>query len=210
MRTCTPLRRRPGLGPALLLAGLAVVAGGCGGAPVSYPWTELPDPTATEYVIGAADRLRITVWQNANLSKDVTVRPDGTITMPLLGDLRASGKTPTRLNEEITQRLQQYVKEESAEVSVEVVEVNSYRFTVSGEVNQSGVFNSKHYVRVVEAIMLAGGFSRFARRDAIQVVRCCDPEGRQLRIPVSYDAIIKDGRTEMNFYLLAGDEVYVP
>lgn len=194
----------------LAVVTLLALASGCGGGMPDFDYRSLKNPTKGEYVIGPADRLRITVWKNPDLSTEVTVRPDGTITMPLLGDLDASDKTPTRLRKEIGQQLQQYVKDPSAVVTVEVVEVNSYRFTVSGEVNQNGVFSAKRYVTVVEAINMAGGFTRFAERGNIKVVRCCKQNGDKIRIPINYSAILKDGNTEMNIYLLAGDEVYVP
>lgn len=189
---------------------LFALAFGCGGGTPDFDYGSLKDPSKSEYIIGAADRLRITVWKNPEVSTEVTVRPDGTITMPLLGDLEAADKTPTQLREEIGDQLQQYVKDPSAVVTVEVVEVNSYRFTVSGEVNENGVFNAKRYVTVVEAINMAGGFTRFAERGDIKVIRCCKQNGNKIRIPVNYNAILKDGNTAMNIYLLAGDEVYVP
>lgn len=194
----------------LAVASLLALATGCGGSVGNFDYSTLRNPTKSEFVIGAADRLKITVWKNPDLSTEVTVRPDGTITMPLLGDLKASGTTPSKLRQKIGQQLQQYVKDPSAVVTVEVVEVNSYRFTVSGEVNQNGVFKAKRYVTVLEAINMAGGFTRFAEKDQIKVVRCCDEDGGRVKIPINYNAIIKNGRTDMNVYLLAGDEVYVP
>lgn len=194
----------------LALAALLGLTTGCGGASTHYDYSSLRDPTNSEYVVGAADRLRVTVWKNQDLSTEVTVRPDGTITLPLLGDLEAAGRTPTELRAEIGEELEEYVKDPSAEVTVEVVEVNSYRFTVSGEVNQNGVFEAKRYVTVLEAINMAGGFTRFAKRGSIRVVRCCDEAGDKFRIPINYNDIVKNGDTSMNVYVLAGDEIYVP
>lgn len=187
---------------------LLLTAIGCG-ATIDYDYSQEPDPRKREFVIGPADGLRVTVWKNGDLSAEHRVRPDGTITMPLLGDIEAAGRTPSALRTEIAKRLAQYIKDEGAVVTVEVTDVNSYRFTVSGEVNQRGVFGAKHYVSVVDAIMLAGGFTRFAKTDEIVVVRCCDTAGNRRRIPIDYNEIAK-GRTDMNITLLAGDEVFVP
>jgi polysaccharide export outer membrane protein len=187
---------------------LALAAVACGET-IRYDYAKEPDPRRNEFVIGVADGLRVNVWKNSDVSGDHHVRPDGTITIPLIGDVKAAGRTPTALRDEIATRLSQFIKDEAAVVTIEVTEVNSYRFTVSGEVTTRGVFTSKHYVTVVEAIMLAGGFTRFARTDDIVVVRCCDKSGRRRRIPIQYDAIAR-GRTDMNIVLVAGDEVYVP
>jgi polysaccharide export outer membrane protein len=191
------------------LAAVALAAAlGCGGT-IDYDYTQEPDPRKREFVIGPADGLRVTVWKNGDLSGEHRVRPDGTITMPLLGDIEAAGRTPSALRGEIAKRLAQYIKDEGAVVTVEVTDVNSYRFTVSGEVGQRGVLSAKHYVTVVDAIMMAGGFTRFAKTDQIIVVRCCDAAGNRRRIPVDYNEIAK-GRTDMNIVLLPGDEVFVP
>jgi polysaccharide export outer membrane protein len=161
--------------------------------------------------VGVSDELSITVWKNPELSTQTTVRPDGTITMPLVGDLAAQGRTPSQLREEITQRLGQFIKDESAVVSIAVVAVNSYRFTVTGEVVRAGVFTSRNYVTVSEAIALAGGFTRFAAKSKIVIVRR-DPkaEGGHRRIPIVWSAIASGDHPEMNIFLLADDTVYVP
>lgn len=181
----------------------------CGGGTINYDYSNEPDPRNNEFVIGEADRLHVTVWKNPDLSGDHTVRPDGTITLPLIGDLKAAKQTPTALRAEITKKLSQFIRDEAAVVTVEVTEVNSYRFSVSGEVTSRGVFTSKHYVTVVEAISLAGGFTRFAKKNEISISRCCDASGNRRRIPIDYDAIT-GGQSEMNIVLVAGDEVHVP
>jgi polysaccharide export outer membrane protein len=197
------LHRRP-----LWLVALLLFAA-CGGGRVNYAYDQLVDPRKQEYVIGVADTLRITVWKNSDLSTTVTVRPDGTITLPLLGDLKAERKTPSQLRKEIGGRLARYIRDDGAVVTVEVTAVNSYRFTVTGEVKQGGAFTAKEYVTVVDAIVMAGGFTRFAKKDGILVVRCCDASGKDVRIPIDYDEILS-GRTEMNIWLVSGDKVLVP
>jgi polysaccharide export outer membrane protein len=188
---------------------LVVVTWACGSGGPRYPYADEPNPKERGFIIGVADRLRINVRNNNDLSSEVTVRPDGAITMPLIGDVRAEGKTPARLTKEIRDRLSQYIKDPTAVPTVEVIEINSYRFTVSGEVVSPGIYNSQRYVTVVEALNMGGGLSRFAKRDGIKVIRCCDAAGEKKKIPIDYDAILR-GDTEMNIYILAGDEVLVP
>jgi polysaccharide export outer membrane protein len=118
------------------------------------------DPRRHPYVIGVSDVIAIDVWKNPNLSTEAPVRPDGTITMPLLGDLRAAGKTTVALKNEISRWISGYVK--NTVVTVAVREVNSYRFSVTGNVENSGVFSERSYVTVSQAIALAGGPNRYA------------------------------------------------
>lgn len=198
--------------PSWLVAAAVAAALACGGGAVSnYDYAAEPNPLATgaEFVIGVGDRLQITVWQNPNLSTEIAVRPDGTITMPLVGDLHAAGKTPSQLRAEIAAKLSQYIKEDTAVVTVAVTEVNSYRFSVVGEVARPGVFGERRYVTVVEALALAGGFTRFASRDKITVLRK-DKSGTVRKIPIDYDAIARGERPDMNIVVLAGDQIVVP
>jgi polysaccharide biosynthesis/export protein len=186
---------------------LLIVA--CGPKAPDYDYAKEPNPRAAEFVVGVSDVLKVTVWKNEALSTDTVVRPDGTITMPLIGDLVAAGKTPTALKQEIAARLAEFVKLEGSEITVAVDQVNSYRFTVSGEVNQPGVYSSKVYVTVAEAVALAGGFSRFADRDKMTLMRR-DARGNIRRIPIVYDLIASGEYPEMNLVLMSGDSLYVP
>jgi len=192
----------------LLALLLALPTLGCGGSGPRYPYGDEPDPKERGFIIGVADRLQISVRNNSDLSASVTVRPDGAITLPLIGDLRAEGKTPGRLTKELRTRLKQFVRDPTAIATVEVTEINSYRFTVSGEVVSPGIYSSKRYVSVVDAVNLAGGLTRFAQRGSIKVVRCCDENGEKKKIPIDYDQILS-GDTEMNIYVLAGDQILV-
>lgn len=187
---------------------LTVVSCG-GGAPVNYDYKREIDIRQHEYVIGVSDGLRITVWKNGDLSTSAIVRPDGTITMPLLGDLRAAGRTPGQLREEVRQRLAQYVKDESAVVTVAVTDVNSYRFVVSGNVESPGVFTSKHYVTASEAIAMAGGPNRFASANETVIIRT-GADRKQRKIPIRYDDIRSGSRPDMDLVIHPGDTVFVP
>jgi len=175
----------------------------------SYDYSKEPNPRKSEFVVGVSDDLQITVWKNQQLTTAATVRPDGTITMPLIGDLAAAGKTPTELKQEIQNKLTEFIKLEGSEITVAVTGVNSYRFTISGEVGQPGIFTSKVYVTVAEAIALAGGFTRFASRDSIRLQRR-DEKGQVRSIPIVYSMIASGEHPEMNLVVLSGDSLYVP
>ena len=164
------------------------------------------DPRKHPYVIGVADVVRVTVWKDPNLSTDAAVRPDGTITMPLVGELAAAGRTAADLQKDVSTRLSGYMKD--AVVTVAVVEVNSYRFTVAGNVEHPGLYTSRYYVTVSEALALAGGPNRYASTSNVVVARTTG--GRNLRIPIDYDAIVAGDRPDEDLVVLAGDAIQVP
>lgn len=184
----------------------------CAGSRPHYDYAKEPNPTQRAYVLGISDQLRIIVWKNAELSADVVIRPDGTITLPLVGDLKASGRTTEELKQEIKQRISAYVKDEAAVVTVAVSGVESYQFTVAGNVAQSGIFSPKQYVTVAEGISMAGGPNRFSS-DIIYIIRrdkVDAPQGRIRKIPVNYKAVISGEAPEQNLIILPGDMIYVP
>jgi polysaccharide export outer membrane protein len=190
----------------ILLLSLAA----CPGGP-RHDYRKEPDPYLMEYVIGASDQLSIRVWRNPDASGDVTVRPDGTITLPLIGDLTAAGLTPTEVKEEVTKRLGNYVKGEGLVVSVAVVAANSYNFTVSGNVERPGVYTSQRYVTVLEAMQLAGGPNRFASPGGTKLFRRLTRTGSMTRtIPIDYPSVLDGSQPEANLVLLPGDQLYVP
>jgi polysaccharide export outer membrane protein len=188
---------------------MAVALAACAGGAPNFDYSKEPDPRKSEYVVGAADSLKITVWKNPELSTDVKVRPDGTITMPLIGDLLAVGRTPSQLTAEISRRLAAYVKDDSAIVTVAVVEVNSYRITVAGNVERPGIFPSKYFITAAEAVALAGGMNRFASTKRVVVVRT-EPSGEVRKIPVNYDRIANGEHPEENVVMMSGDTLFVP
>jgi polysaccharide biosynthesis/export protein len=181
----------------------------CGGPRVQYDYAKEPDPRRSEYVIGVSDHLAIMVWKNPDLSRDAVVRPDGTITMPLIGDLQANGRTPTQLREEITRQLARFVRDEGVVVSVAVTGVNSYSFTVSGNVERPGVYTSQKYLTVLEAMQLAGGPNRFASPRQTRLMRH-DRTGKLRNIPIDYLAVLEGKQPEANLALIAGDQLFVP
>lgn len=167
-------------------------------------------PPPREIILGVGDILDINVWEQKDLSSEVTVRPDGTITMPLVGDLQAKGKTPTQLTADIKKALANYLKLQAGnEVTVSVKTYNSYSFTVNGEVARPGMYTNPKYVRVADAIALAGGPTRFAKRSDILIVRV-NAQGQQVSIPIDFDLVASGKRPDMNIWVLADDVIYVP
>ncbi len=194
----------------LSLAAVIGAASACGPRAPGYDYTTEPDPRTSEYIIGVSDQLLINVWNNPALSGEALVRPDGTITMPLIGDLQAAGETPTSLKEKIRVKLSSFIKLEGSPVTVAVTAANSYRFTVSGEANSPGIFTANHYLTVAEAIALAGGFTRFAKRNEVVLMRQDPKSGQIRRIPIAYTFIADGSNPEMNIIILSGDSIYIP
>lgn len=163
-----------------------------------------------EVVLGVSDVIQINVWEQRDLSTEATIRPDGTITMPLVGDLPARGKTPTQLRDVIKQALQNFLKLQAGnEVTVSVKAYNSYAFTVNGEVSRPGLYTSTKYLRAADAIALAGGPTRFAKRSDIRILRV-DGKGEQISIPIDFDLVASGKRPDMNIWIMAEDVIYIP
>jgi polysaccharide export outer membrane protein len=190
----------------LALLVLAFVVLDCGARNVDaaalYADAARNDPRTRPYVIGVSDVVRIAVWKDPNLSTDAAVRPDGTITLPLVGEIVAAGRTVVELQRNIAEHLSAFAKD--AVVTVAVVEVNSYRFTVAGNVERPGMFSPRYYVTVSEAIALAAGPNRYASTGNVVIVRGTH------RIPIDYDAILSGKSPEQDVVVLAGDAVRVP
>ncbi|HEX3772972.1 MAG TPA: polysaccharide biosynthesis/export family protein [Polyangiaceae bacterium] len=193
------------------LLGLIVSAcashGPSAGAQAEYAQAAAENPIGKPYVIGVGDVIRLSVWKSEDLSTDALVRPDGTITMPVVGELRAAGRTAAELQREAAARVATILRDSS--VTVSVVEVNSYRFTVAGNVERPGLYTSRQYVNVAQAIALAGGPNRYASTDRMVLVRVAGGRGER-RIPVNYDDILSGRDPEENIVLLPGDSLQVP
>ena len=185
-----------------------VVVLGCGPTIGNFDYAKEPDPRKNELVLGVGDVVGVNVWENPQLTVDATIRPDGTITMPLVGDLHAAGNTPTKLKEMITAQLANFIKQ--AVVTVAVRAWKSYRFTVEGEVTKPGVFGSDQYVTVSEALAMASGLTRFAKRNEIKLLRRDGKTGDVRQIPLDFDDLASGKRLDMNIYVLPGDSIYVP
>lgn len=175
---------------------------------VKYP-VEYAPPSA--FLLGPEDVLVVTVWRNQDLSREVVIRPDGMISMPLIGDVKAAGLSADVLAKRIAERLTEFMS--SPTVSVQVKEVNSYFIYVMGEVVKPGKYPLKSYATVLQGVSLAGGFTPFASRNKMQVVRTVDePNGekRELRIPVGFSDLTNGTGAVGNFVLKSGDTIVVP
>jgi len=191
------------------------------GAPAARPGAAAPDtgamPTAApakvedgaddSFVIGADDVLAVNVWKETEISRTLTVRPDGKISLPLLGDLQASGKSPKALQQEISGKLAAYISE--PEVTVIVQEIRSHRFNVLGLVQHPGSYLLTNSATVLDAIALAGGFRDFAKQRSIYVLRS-NPDGSKTRLGFNYKEVIKGNNPEQNVTLQPRDTIVVP
>jgi polysaccharide export outer membrane protein len=189
---------------------MAMGCASCAHTDPHYPYDKEPDPRKQEYVLGPSDVVKINVWKDNELSGESVVRPDGAISLPLIGDLRAAGRTPEQIRVEVTQRLATFIKDQSAVVTVAVSTINSYRFTVSGNVEHPGAFSANHYVTVSEAIVLAGGPNKYGSPEDTIIIRQDPTTHGQKLIPINYPEILTGRRPEMDLVLMAGDNVVVP
>jgi polysaccharide export outer membrane protein len=161
-------------------------------------------PISGEYRLGAGDKLRIEVYKDNQVSQSVQIRPDGKITLPLVGDIEATDKTPLELRDQITKSLLEYMT--NPVVTVIVVEALSAQVFVTGEVAKSGPVPIHGPLNIVQAIAMAGGFNEWAKRKDIRILRQ-GPTGLQT-IRFNYnDAIEGEARP---VYLKAGDTIIVP
>jgi len=169
---------------------------------------KLSNAVGGDYIIGAEDVLDITVWRNADLSKIVQVRPDGRVSMPIIRDITAVGKTPTQLAEEMTNKLKEYVQ--NPVVAVSLKEVNSYNIFLLGEVAHPGRYPLKSKTTLLQGITIAGGFTPIAARNQIVIFRFTESAPGIKRLTASYDEIVLRGGIAENFELKSGDTVVVP
>jgi polysaccharide export outer membrane protein len=171
--------------------------------PVADPASKPRPVAAPAYQLGAEDLLEVHVWKEPELSTTATVRPDGRITLPLAGELVAAGKTVEELQAEIAAALGKYV--EMPVVTVMVKAINSPQISVLGEVRRPGRYRIAQRATILDAIALGGGFTEFARRNEVVVLRQTGYGVR--RIPVDVEGLLRDGRNPPA--LQSGDTVYV-
>lgn len=192
---------------AVSLLGLTISA--CAAKQYTYNYAKEPDPRSREFVVGAADLLRVNVWGQQELSVDIAVRPDGKITLPLVGDVVAAGRTPSEIRDEVQSRLTAYVKSESAKVTVGVIEIRSYRFTVSGNVEKPGQYTAPSYLTVIEALSMAGGPNRFAQSEEVVILRDYGTK-KYRKIPINYETLRLGTTPDMNIVIMPNDNIVVP
>ena len=151
--------------------------------------------------------LAISVWKEPDVSRSVPVRSDGKISLPLVGELQASGQTPRQLEQEITKKLQSYISE--PEVTVIVTDSKSQKINIMGMVSKPGAYLLTSSTTVLDAIAMAGGFKDFAKQKSIYVLRQ-GTDGAEKRIPFNYKEVIKGKNSDQNIRLQAGDTLVVP
>ncbi len=162
-------------------------------------------PTAVDpnrFVLGAEDVIAVTVWREQNLTGLYVIRADGKFTMPLVGEVAATGMTPAKLSAHIAELLSKYLT--NPQVFVDVRAVRSKRYYITGEVNRPGAYPLAVPTRVFEALTLAGGFREFANTKKIKIMR-----GTQ-RLKFNYNDIVKGKNLEQNILLENGDTIIVP
>jgi polysaccharide export outer membrane protein len=215
-------RAKHSIGTGFLLIALAVVPFlqvDASGYPNSSPrgaavGASAPESSSTEikphdasYVIGNADVLAITVWKEPDVSRSIPVRPDGKISLPLVGEIQATGRTPLQLEQEIAAKLQTYI--DKPDVTVIVEQINSEKFNILGRVVKPGSYPLSGATTVLDAIALAGGFQDFAKQKAIYILRST-PAAGQSRMAFNYKDVIKGKHTEQNIKLEPRDTIVVP
>jgi polysaccharide biosynthesis/export protein len=160
------------------------------------------NPAGPEYRLGSEDLIESFVYKEPELTATAVVRPDGMISLPLVGEIQAAGKTAAELGAQISSKLREFIADPV--VSVVVKEINSPKISVFGEVHKPDVFPIKQRMTVLNAIALAGGFTEYAKRDRVIVIRT--GSAGQERIKLNIERLLKDGEP---FYLQASDTVFV-
>ena len=157
------------------------------------------------YVIGPSDMLTVTVWKEQSMSGNLLVRPDGMISMPLLGDIQASGLTALQLTDQITGKLKKFMQ--NPKVSVVLTAINSKKVFLLGEVVKRGPVDLTSGMTLLQAIASAGGLTDFANSKKIYLLR--DESGKHQRIAVHYKEALK-GNSDFDLVLKPGDTIVVP
>lgn len=167
--------------------------------PVGLAWAGTFD-----YRLGPEDVLRIAVWKDEHLTREALVRPDGMVSFPLVGDVRAEGRTVEEFRADLSQRLSRYIPEPT--LSVEVVKLASYRIYVLGRVNRPGEFVVGHDTDIVQALSMAGGLTPFASENGIKVLRRATGDAH----PFRFGDVKRGKNLDQNIVLERGDVVIVP
>jgi len=169
--------------------------------------TSRPVRPGDSFVIGDDDVLSINVWKEPELSKQIPVRSDGKISLPLAGDLQASGRTPSQLAQDITTKLKNYITD--PEVTVIVEQINSRKFNMIGQVGRPGSYPLNVGTTIMDAIAAAGGLRDFAKKKSIYILRQ-NASGTEQRIPFNYEKFIKGNDPSQNILLKPHDTIVVP
>jgi len=164
-------------------------------------------PHDDSFVIGVNDVLAINVWKEPDISRSVPVRSDGKISLPLAGEIQASGLTPLKLEQGIASKLRNYISD--PEVTVIVQQINSQKFNILGMVMRPGSYPLTGSSTVLDGVALAGGFRDFAKQKSIYVLRH-NPNGTQSRLPFNYKDVVKGKNPDQNVKLQPNDTIVIP
>jgi polysaccharide export outer membrane protein len=199
-----------------LIAGVLMFVAGCASQPSSSPediqqaLAVGPDSMSEDYVLGPTDVVTVSVWRNQDLSLSVPVRPDGKISVPLVGDVVANGRTPEQLAESVRASLTEFIRE--PQVSVVVTSMGSNEFTnrvrVTGAVRQSISTPHRQGMTVLDIFLSAGGANEFAALNDTRLHR--EMNGKVVSIPVRLEDILTDGDIETNYTIRPGDILAIP
>ena len=159
------------------------------------------------YIIGAEDVITVYVWKEPDMTKTIPVRPDGMISLPLIGEIKATGYTPVQLQDVLAESMKKMISD--PQVTVVVEKIGSLNFNIVGEVNHPGYFPLTRRMTVLDAIAMAGGFKDFAKSKKVYVLRTA-ANGTQERLPFNYKAVIKGQNPQQNIELLPRDTIVVP
>lgn len=180
-----------------------------GGPSAAFGDEEIPEISlkkADDYFIGAGDLVQVVVWKNKEVSGSFRVRPDGKFSMPLIGDILAAGNTTDSVSWQVVQKLKLFIAEPF--VSTIVVEATSNRIFILGEVANPGTYTIGGTLTVLQALAIAGGFTAFANKDKMILVRGTGVS--QKNIPLSYSNMLRTPGNESNPVLERGDTLVVP
>jgi polysaccharide biosynthesis/export protein len=192
-------------------AGRAQAAADDSAAPITS--NAQSDPASTNkahddsFVIGNDDVLAISVWKESELTKSVPVRSDGKISLPLVGEIQAAGRTPLQLENEISGKLKNFIT--TPEVTVIVEKVNSRKYNVLGEVSKPGSYLLTTSTTVMDAIAAAGGFRDFAKKSGVYILRK-GPDGKEAHLKFNYKDFVKGKGSAQNIKLEPNDTIIVP
>ncbi|MBI5136391.1 MAG: polysaccharide biosynthesis/export family protein [Nitrospirae bacterium] len=205
------------LGAAALVPALVLILSGCGGYQISSDTRAYVDSLGgpgetgnllTQYLVGPEDVLEVKVWGDEALSKRVAVRPDGKVTLPLVGDVVAAGRSSVEIAADFAQLLKEY--KSAPQVEVNIAEINSYRIYLLGEVNQPGMIQVRNFTTLLQGIALAGGPTRFASNE-ILLMRQDRESGHERVLQLDYRLLSSD-RAEhraYNLVLWPGDTIII-
>ena len=193
---------------ALLLMMSALVLAGCASSPASEADTS-PQPSGHDYLIGPGDTLNIIVWRNPEVSLVVPVRPDGKFSTPLVEDIPASGKTATQLAREIEASLSKFIQQPVVTVIVtSFVGAYSEQIRVIGQAAKPQALPYRQEMSLLDVMIAVGGVTEFAAGNKATVIRSIN--GKQVKLPVRLNDLIKDGDISANIQMRPGDILVIP